>query len=594
MHPLLSTLLLLPICIPVAFADFLGPTYPAPKHLIRDTSQIAVAWKNVSSIIDAHLSGNSSDLTGPPDLKNLTFSLGMFSIHDPSVAESFQYHHTSAEVANSTTGVTDVDGTSIYRVASITKLVTTFAGMLELDERDWDRPITDFVPAFAAYARDKPGAEDPVNIVQWEKVTLAALASQLAGIPRDVAPFDPSDFFYVIPNPVELYGLPTLNQTDPTVLPPCANSPGFNCTADDLATVAQARPPTFLPWTSPQYTDFGFMLLAVAIANITNKSIHGVYRDSIFGPLNMTGSSSLPPPNNSTWRNYVVPGDVNNGVLNPEQVAEIIIPSGGIFSTTNDLAKLGTAILNYTLLSSERTREWMRSVTHTAHLQYAVGRTWEMYRYQHPGSGIITDLYTKSGDSGAYGGFIVLIPDFGVGFSVLGTSSLPQRSVVTLILPDIITETMLPALLAQAEAEANENFAGTYISTSADLNTTLTISLNNETEGATKPGLVLSSFISNGTDVLKAAPFAGGNPVRLLPSISDAALGQIAFRTSAAREPTKGLFQGLFGPAWDWVTADSGTYGGLAVGLFVFDVDEEGKATSVTPAAWRITLQKEV
>ncbi|KAL8703400.1 MAG: hypothetical protein Q9201_003403 [Fulgogasparrea decipioides] len=569
--------------------DFTGPTYPAPKDLTSDKSLVAAAWNNVTSTIETYLNGPNIDLTGPSGLKNLTFSLGMFSVQDRSAAESLQFHFTSAEVANSTTGATKVDGSSIYRVASITKLATVFAGMLELDDTDWDRPITDFVPSLAESARNTSGENDPVNSVQWDKITLAALGAHLAGSPRDVIPYDPGDYFYTIPDPVAKYGLPPLSLTDPVAVPPCANSSDGTCSGNDYAKGAKARPPVFLPWTSPSYTDFGFMLLGLAIANITNKSIHDVYRESIFAPLNMTSSDSLPPPDNSTWKNHVIPGDVVNGGLTPELVPELTIPSGGGFSTTNDLAKWGTGLLNSTLLPPDQTRKWMKPVSHTGHLLYDVGRPWEIYRYVHT-SGIVTDIYSKGGDSGAYGGYIVLFPDFDAGFSILGASSLVERSAVTPLLADFITETILPAMLAQAEVEAEHNFAGTYVSAVEGLNTTVTLALS-ESEGA-KPGITISSFISNGTDVLNATVFGNENPVRLLPTISDAGTGQVAFRTSAAREPKGGLFSGQWNVAIDWLVGDSGTYGGLAVGLFIFDLDEGGKAVSVTPAAWRVSLEK--
>lgn len=590
MHRPWNFLLLVSISTIGVLSDFLGPTYPAPKDLTSDNSHVATAWTNVTSMIETYLNNDDPGLTGPSGLKNLTFSLGMFSIHDSSAAESLQYHYTSAEVANSTTGVTKVDGSSIYRVASITKLMTAFAGMLELDDRDWDRPITDFLPSLADYARTTLGEKDLVNIVQWEEVTLAALSAHLAGSPRDVAPYDPSDYFYTTLSPVTQYGLPPLSLSDPIAVPPCANTSDGICTGDEYAKGAQARPPVFLPWTSPQYTDFGFMLLGLAIANITNRSIHDVYRESIFTPLDMTSTSSLPPPDNSTWKNHVIPGDAVNGGLSPKQAPEVTIPSGGIFSTTEDLAKWGIAMLNSTLLPPNQTRKWMKPVSHTGHLRYAVGRPWEIYRYTYPTSGIVTDIYTKLGDSGAYGGYIVLLPDFDAGFSVLGASSLVERSLVTPLLADIITETMLPALLAQAEVEAERNFAGTYISSISNPNTTLSLSLS-QSQGA-KPGLQISSFISNGTDVLGATAFGGLNPVRLLPSISDVGKRQIAFRTSATREPTEGLFSGQLSVNIDWLLGDSGTYGGLALGLFVFDLDEDGKAIMVRPAAWRIELEK--
>ena len=593
MYHLLKTFLFVSFSIPGILADFLGPSYPFPQDLTSERSHVSAAWKNVTSTLDKYLQDPSPELEGPAGLKNLTFSLGMFSIHDTTAANLLQYHYTSAEVANSTVGITNVDGDSIYRVASISKLVTAYAAELNLDARDWDRPITDFVPTLAQYTQKNPGEKDPVNIIQWDQVTLAALGSQLAGTPRDVIPLDGSDYLYIDPDAVGSYGLPPLNITDPIAVPPCANATEVNCPANEYAKGAQARPPTFLPWTSPEYTDFGFILLGLAIGNITNKNILDIYHDSIFRPLNMTSSSSRVPPDNSTWSEHVIPGDVSNALLGPEQVPTLPTPSGGIFSSTNDLAKWGVALLNSTLLPPEQTRRWMKPVTFTANLQYAIGRPWEIYRYVHQPSGIVTDIYTKWGDSGAYGGYIILLPDFDAGFSVLGASSLPQRGLVTPILADLITETMIPALLGQAEAEANANFAGTYTVGEKGLNTTLTVSLN-ETESA-KPGLVLTSFISNGTDVLAAGAFGGGDPVRLLPSIQDAATKQTAFRTSPVQPGTgvPGLFSGQLGEAFDWLAADIGTYGGLAVGLFVFELGNDGRAVAVTAKGWRVRLLRE-
>ncbi|KAL8820041.1 MAG: hypothetical protein Q9223_001647 [Gallowayella weberi] len=588
MHHSWSIYLLLSVVATRVLTEFLAPPFPQPRDLTSNKSLVSTAWGNVSSTIENYLNDSSTDLAGLSGLKNLTFSLGMFSIHDPSAAERLQYHFTSAQVANSTTGATEVNGNSIYRVASVTKLITAFAGMLELSNTDWDRPITDFVPSLADYARNTTGENDRVNTVQWNKVTLAALAAHLAGTPRDVTPYNPGDYLYVSPNPIAEYGLPPLNLSDPLAVPPCARVTG-NCSENEYAKGAQARPPVFLPWTSPEYTDFGYMMLGLAITNITGKSIHNLYRESIFSPLDMSSSVSLPSPDNTTWKNYVIPGDVKNGFLSSEQIPEVTIPSGGIFSTTNDLAKLGIAILNSTLLPPDQTRKWMKPVSHTANLVYSVGRPWEIYRYTHPTSGIVTDIYTKGGDSGAYGGSIILIPDFDAGFSILGASSLKERTTVTLALADLVIDAMMPALMAQAESEAGQNFVGTYTSTTPGLNTTLTLTLN-QSQGA-NPGLTISSFISNGTDVL-AAEVLGVNPVRLLPTISDAKTHQAAFRTSATTQPSQGLFSRQFNAFADWLVADSSTYGGLAVGLFVFDLGDGGKAEAVSPVGWRVKLDK--
>lgn len=120
----------------IALADFLGPTYPAPRNLVDNGSLVTAAWTNVSSTIATHLHDPNTASGGLPSLKNLTISMGIFSTHDPAAAGHLQYHHASAEVAGSSVGLNKVDGDSIYRIASISKLIATLAGMLELHSID--------------------------------------------------------------------------------------------------------------------------------------------------------------------------------------------------------------------------------------------------------------------------------------------------------------------------------------------------------------------------------------------------------------------------------------------------------------------------
>lgn len=82
---------------------------------------------------------------------------------------------------------------------------------------------------------------------------------------------------------------------------------------------------------------------------------------------------------------------------------------------------------------------------------------------------------------------------------------------------DLITTTILPALESQAASEAKKNFAGTYISTTPDLNYSLTISYDDTPEAL---GLYIASWISNSTDLVPLLPFLIGFPFKLQPSIS--------------------------------------------------------------------------
>ena len=138
----LPPLFLLPICITSTLADFLGPTYQAPIDLTSDKSLIPASWKNFTSIFDAYLKGDKSIASESfSGVEKVTFSVGLFSIHDPAAAK-LQYHYTSPEIANGTQGTTKVNGDSNYRIASVSKLFTVFAGLLELTNEDWNRPLT--------------------------------------------------------------------------------------------------------------------------------------------------------------------------------------------------------------------------------------------------------------------------------------------------------------------------------------------------------------------------------------------------------------------------------------------------------------------
>ncbi len=298
-------------------------------------------------------------------------------------------------------------------------------------------------------------------------------------------------------------------------------------------------------------------------------------------------SSFSSVPNATQYSRYVVVGNLTASSLLPETVPEVTIPSGGLLSSTNDLAKLGTAILNSTLLDPDQTRKWMKPVSHTAMMEFSVGKPWEIYRYTHPRTGLVTDIYTKLGDSGHFGGYVILIPDFDAGFSIIGASLLDERSPQIAMLADLVIETMLPVLTAQAEAEAKRNFVGTYTSGDKSLNSTITVAIS--AKGA--PGLVITRFISNGTDVLRSG-LIGKSPVRLLHTISDQPNGKMAFRTSSVFSPAGGLFLRQYNVNLDWLAGDSPDYGGVGMGLFVFDIDAVGNSAMVTPAAWRTTLRR--
>lgn len=66
-----------------------------------------------------------------------------------------------------------------------------------------------------------------------------------------------------------------------------------------------------------------------------------------------------------------------------------------------------------------------------------------------PKLGRTTDLYTKPGDSRAYGSILILAPDYGAGFGLLNALHDPDpllRGEMTLKLIDQIAETVISSL----------------------------------------------------------------------------------------------------------------------------------------------------
>ncbi|KAL5342031.1 beta-lactamase/transpeptidase-like protein [Aspergillus crustosus] len=594
-----TSLVLTSLALSGAQANFLGPLFPAPRDLTSHNSLVAAGWKNLTTNLARGLHGHSNSTAAL--LKDLTFSIGLFSSRDAD-ASKLQYHHTAPEVRNATEGTHMVDGDSIYRVASVSKLFTVLAGLVELDKADWERPLSEVFPIFAQTLRENSDNIDSVYDTQWDEIPVSALASHLGGINQYGAPWYNDLLVTNISNTISgtyqpaadpnIYGLPPVPNDDPKAWPPCASEEGALgiCSPDDYLAGVASNPPLFRSWSSPAYSNNGLTLLGLAIANLTGKPIEDVYQESIFDPLELTSSYSVHPPDSESSR-FVVPSPAGFNVE-----SGLSAPSGGIFSTLNDLAKFGVGILNSTLLSPAETRRWFKPVTHTSNLHYAIGAPWEIYRYVEPTTGLVTDIYTKLGDSGNYGSISAYFPEFDAGFSVITTSSKATRSTQTLALIQAIVDSVLPALFAQANTELAHNYAGRYVSTTEGLNSSITLAAAKK--GA--PGLVITNWISNGTDITRRIPLiTPAQDYRLRPAIPlQGKSGQAVFRPasvpgpSIALSPDATLFTNFYSGD-DFAFLGQSQYAGIYLNEFVFDVEEDGSVSALSPAAWRVKLEKQ-
>jgi hypothetical protein len=154
----------------------LGAVFPKPTNLLS-SAVVKAAIANITATLEVRDKDNS---TGAFDN---SYGIEVFSATD-SKETIFSWYHTAPSLAKSnTTGVRTVDADTVYRLGSLTKIFTIYTWLVQDGDTKWNEPITKYVPELAG--REDLAKDDPLTNVNWEEVTIGALASQLAGVVRD-------------------------------------------------------------------------------------------------------------------------------------------------------------------------------------------------------------------------------------------------------------------------------------------------------------------------------------------------------------------------------------------------------------------------
>lgn len=139
------------------------PAFPPRQHHAYKTSKIlSDVLKQVADEIKIIV-------------KQPAFDISSFSVEVTTSKESlWELHHTAREKDLDRPGAEEVNGNSVYRMASVSKCFTTLAiiqqhvaGNLSLDD------------TIDAYLPELNGS------IPWKDITLRTIASQLSGIPRE-------------------------------------------------------------------------------------------------------------------------------------------------------------------------------------------------------------------------------------------------------------------------------------------------------------------------------------------------------------------------------------------------------------------------
>ena len=152
----------------------LGPDLATPTAL-SSSPAVQAAVRSFPEVIEKGTYGSI-------DLSNSTFSASVFSAADNETI--YTWYNTANSVKRATTGINAVDGDSVYRLGSISKLLTVYAWLTELGDGYWHQSITQYVPELKQ-ASSNYSTATAIDQVDWEDITLGELAGHMAGIARD-------------------------------------------------------------------------------------------------------------------------------------------------------------------------------------------------------------------------------------------------------------------------------------------------------------------------------------------------------------------------------------------------------------------------
>ncbi|RSM18283.1 hypothetical protein CDV31_002802 [Fusarium ambrosium] len=438
----------------------LGPVLPAPTSPSTNDA--------VKTAVEALTKGLKA-LTG--SFNSTAMSIGMVSLHEDEPI--LDIHHTPANL--DARGVKKVDADTVYRIGSVSKAFTVLAA-LKLSGVNMDDAVTKYLPQLRELGKQQ-NEKNNITVVDWDRISLQALASHMGGIPADLAT-DLTSF----PIDWTKLGLPEAKD----VLG-CIGFSGVKaCTVPDFWDNFGKRSPVYTPWTSPIYSNVAFLILGLVIEEVSGQKFEDFVQENV---LDVAGMSST---------TYTKPED-SVGAISPDDAfwnatLGILDPAGGYYSSTKDLLAFGTSILKNKHLTLEETHKWLKPVSFTTSRGMYLGAPWEILRSDNVTSDErLVEFYTKGGDLGTYHALVAMIPDYDVVISILTDGPETSGGVVQVLFSQVVTS-MLPAIEAAGKTQAKTAFAGKYIN--KETNSTLALEVDDE-----GPGLNIAEWTVRGTDV---------------------------------------------------------------------------------------------
>jgi len=150
----------------------LGSVFPAASNP-ENTDVVKAAQKAFPDLISEAFSSGHLD-------NSTSFSINIFSA---SNNESLFAYHYNAPALNGTATTGEINDDTIYRIGSVSKLLTVYTWLQRLGDLDFNQPITKFIPELKQAESD--AGQNDIDNVRWSEVTILGLISHMAAITRD-------------------------------------------------------------------------------------------------------------------------------------------------------------------------------------------------------------------------------------------------------------------------------------------------------------------------------------------------------------------------------------------------------------------------
>lgn len=338
------------------------------------------------------------------------------------------------------------------------------------------------------------------------------------------------------------------------------------------------------PNSGPLYTNIAYNLLGMALEHVHSKPYEQIIQELVFNPLGMHNSSfetpsageGILPQAGERW--FAAPfGNFN--------------PSGGIWSTPNDMLLFLEGLQSHKLLSAAQTRKWLQPSSLLPSLYQLIGAPWEIFRPTDIKVAVPRpiDLYTKAGGVAGYSSYAVLIPEYNIALTIHAAGNDATRAVQD-ILP-LIAKPLIAHADEQVRSQVSANYAGTYRSHDNKRNISLVV------DGG--PGLRVQSVVMNGVAIVPALAKMQGLDsstaiARLYPTNPESKGCQKEHWSLLLDRVKEGAARGFAEQecaSWNW--GDTARYASQPLDRVVFHV-REGKSIGVELVGWRTGILNRV